>query len=89
MRITVQLIDVGNDNHLWAENYDRPLSVSNLFDIQTDVTEQIARALETELTIEELDELRQLPTDSLDIDHRRRSPHWLSTIFGQAITTMR
>lgn len=66
VRINVQLIDADNDNHLWVENYDRPLSVSNLFDIQSDVAEQIARALETELTAEELDELRQLPTDSLD-----------------------
>ncbi|MCZ6559828.1 MAG: hypothetical protein O6931_02915, partial [Gammaproteobacteria bacterium] len=66
VRITVQLIDAENDHHLWSENYDRPLSISNLFDIQSDVAEQIARALEAELTIEELDELRQLPTDSLD-----------------------
>ena len=66
VRITVQLIDADNDNHLWSENYDRPLSVSNLFAIQSDVAEQIARALETELTVEELDELAQLPTDNLD-----------------------
>ena len=66
VRITVQLIDADNDIHLWAQNYDRPLSVSNLFAIQIDVAEQIALALETELTIEELDEMRLLPTDSLD-----------------------
>ena len=66
VRITVQLIDADNDNHLWAQNYDRPLSVSNLFAIQSDVAEQIARELETELTVEELDELAQLPTDNLD-----------------------
>ncbi|MCZ6827717.1 MAG: winged helix-turn-helix domain-containing protein [Gammaproteobacteria bacterium] len=66
VRITVQLIDADNDNHLWAQNYDRPLSVSNLFAIQSDVAEQIARELETELTVEELDELAQLPTKNLD-----------------------
>ncbi len=66
VRITVQLIDADNDIHLWAQNYDRPLSVSSLFAIQIDVAEQIALALETELTIEELDEMRLLPTDSLD-----------------------
>ncbi len=66
VRINVQLIDAENDNHLWAQNYDRPLSVSNLFAIQSDVAEQIARALEAELTVEEMDELRQLPTDNLD-----------------------
>ncbi len=65
VRITVQLIDAVNDNHLWAENYDRPLSVSELFDIQSDVAGQIANALETELIVDEKGTAEELPTDSL------------------------
>jgi TolB-like protein/DNA-binding winged helix-turn-helix (wHTH) protein/Tfp pilus assembly protein PilF len=66
VRITVQLIDAENDDHLWAENYDRPLSVTDLFDIQSDVAEQIAKALETELVVDDDAAAQELPTDSLD-----------------------
>jgi TolB-like protein/Tfp pilus assembly protein PilF len=65
VRITVQLIDAVNDDHLWAENYDRPLSVSELFDIQSDVAGQIAKALETELIVDDKGAAQDLPTDSL------------------------
>ena len=66
VRITVQLIDATNDDHLWAENYDRPLSVSELFDIQSDVAGQIANALETELVVGDEGAAQELPTDSLN-----------------------
>lgn len=65
VRITVQLIDAANDDHLWAENYDRPLSVSELFDIQSDVAGQIAKALETELIVDDQGAAQDLPTDSI------------------------
>jgi TolB-like protein/DNA-binding winged helix-turn-helix (wHTH) protein len=45
VRITVQLIDAGSDRHLWADAYDRTLSVANLFAIQQEVAEQVSRAL--------------------------------------------
>jgi TolB-like protein/DNA-binding winged helix-turn-helix (wHTH) protein/Flp pilus assembly protein TadD len=65
VRITVQLIDAASDQHLWAESYDRPLSVSELFDIQIDVAEKIANALATELIVDDNDRSESLPTDSL------------------------
>jgi len=65
VRITVQLIDAASDDHLWAESYDRPLSVSELFAIQSDVAEKIATALETELVFDEVNVSQQLPTDNL------------------------
>jgi adenylate cyclase len=49
VRITAQLIDARTDLHLWAETYDRELTASNVFSVQTDVAEKIARALRTEL----------------------------------------
>jgi len=45
VRITVQLIDGANDRHIWAESYDRPLSLENIFDIQGEITNVIASAL--------------------------------------------
>ncbi len=47
IRITAQLIDARNDNHLWSENYDRELT--DIFAIQDDISQQIADALRIEL----------------------------------------
>ena len=49
VRITAQLIDARTDRHLWAETYDRELTASNVFSVQSDVAEKIARALHTAL----------------------------------------
>jgi TolB-like protein/DNA-binding SARP family transcriptional activator len=34
IRVTVQLVDAADGNHLWGELYDRDLTASNVFDIQ-------------------------------------------------------
>ena len=65
VRITVQLIDTNNDRHLWAENYERPLSVDNIFEIQAEVAQNIASALQAELTPEDVAAIRKLPTTSI------------------------
>lgn len=39
VRVTVQLIDTTNENHIWAENYDRPLD--DIFAIQSAVAKEI------------------------------------------------
>ena len=46
VRINVQLIDAHTDDHLWAETYDRPLSIENLLDIQSEIASQIAADLD-------------------------------------------
>ena len=43
VRITAQLIDGANGNHVWAERYDRPLD--EVFVIQDEVTKTIAASL--------------------------------------------
>ncbi len=48
VRINVQLINVATDAHLWAETYDR--DVKEIFQVQSDVSERIASALEAKLT---------------------------------------
>ncbi|UCC83777.1 MAG: tetratricopeptide repeat protein [Gemmatimonadota bacterium] len=65
VRITVQLIDAHMDAHVWAETYDRPLSIENLLDIQTDIATQIAAELEAVLTPEEQQRVAARPTDNL------------------------
>jgi len=51
VRITAQLINARNDEHLWAETYDRTLD--DIFTIQTDIATKIASALKANLSAEE------------------------------------
>jgi TolB-like protein/DNA-binding winged helix-turn-helix (wHTH) protein/tetratricopeptide (TPR) repeat protein len=48
VRITAQLIHAGSDKHLWANSYER--DVRNVFALQRDVTEDIARHVQERLT---------------------------------------
>ena len=60
VRVTVQLIDASNDDHLWADNYDRKLD--DIFAIQSDIARMIAAQLETELSPEQAKRLAEVPT---------------------------
>jgi adenylate cyclase len=44
IRVTAQLIDVSTGHHAWADRYDRELT--NVFDLQDDITANIAAALQ-------------------------------------------
>ena len=48
VRVTAQLIDGSTGGHLWAERYDRDLT--DIFDVQDDVTRQIVGALKVTLS---------------------------------------
>ncbi len=65
VRITAQLIDTTTDEHIWAKSYDRQLSMANLFAIQSEISAEITRALQTTLTDEEESRLAVIPTDNL------------------------
>lgn len=62
VRVTVQLIDATNDDHLWADNYDRKLD--DIFAIQSEVAQKIAVQLETELSPELAQRLAEAPTQN-------------------------
>lgn len=47
LRITVQLIDVKTEGHLWTEKYDRQLE--DIFKVQTEVAEEVAGHLQLKL----------------------------------------
>jgi adenylate cyclase len=66
IRITVQLIDAQTDQHLWADSFDRLLSVQNIFSIQEEVARQIALALQREYADIAEPQPVQLPTSNLD-----------------------
>ena len=77
VRVTVQLIDAQRDEHLWAETYDRQLSMENLLAIQTEVARRIAEELEATLTPYEEERLAAMPTANPEAyDHYLRGRHF-------------
>jgi len=60
VRITVQLINAANDSHLWAETYDRKLI--DVFQVESDVAQKIAAALEAKLTGREKNDISSVGT---------------------------
>ncbi len=66
IRINAQLIDVEKDQHIWAETFDREMTIENIFDIQSEITRQIVNAVRGELTEAETATLAQIPTNNLE-----------------------
>jgi TolB-like protein len=64
VRVNVQLINANNDEHIWAEDYDRDLT--DVFAIQTDLAQKIASALQAKLSPNERERLDRRPTQSSD-----------------------
>lgn len=63
VRITAQLIDAIEDQHLWAERYDRGLE--DIFAVQDEVTQAIVTTIEPELMNTERQRARRKPTENL------------------------
>jgi TolB-like protein/class 3 adenylate cyclase/Tfp pilus assembly protein PilF len=64
VRIVAQLISVETDTHLWVQTYDRELE--DIFAIQSEVAEQIVRALRAELNPIDQARLATAPTSDLE-----------------------
>ena len=64
VRITAQLVDAATGGHLWAERYDRDLT--DIFEVQDDVTRRIVEALKVTLSPAENARLSAGGTSSTD-----------------------
>ena len=64
VRITAQLIDATSGRHVWAERYDRDLA--DIFDLQDEMTQTIAGAVEPELSAAERERAARKAPDNLD-----------------------
>lgn len=64
VRITGQLINASNDQHLWAEKYDR--DIEDIFSVQDEVANAIANALRIELSDEEARMISKTQTESIE-----------------------
>jgi len=64
VRITSQLIDARNGQHLWAEKYDRELK--DIFAVQDDITKRVVSSLQANLTVGEITRAYARGTNSLE-----------------------
>ena len=64
VRITAQLIDAANGAHVWADRYDRDLT--DIFEVQDDVTHRIVDALKVTLSPAENARLTDGGTSNMD-----------------------
>src|SRR5262249_29374305 len=97
VRVSVQLINADDDEHIWAEDYDRDLT--DIFAIQTDLAQKIASSLQAKLSPNEKERLDRQPTENSDAywlfiqahDYANRAEHSLDDslkaeqLFEQAI----
>jgi len=62
VRVNVQLINAENDEHIWAEDYDRDLT--DVFAIQTDLAQKIVGELQAKLSPAEQARIERKPTEN-------------------------
>ena len=86
LRVTAQLIQAETGTHLWAERFDR--DIGNLFELQNEITRQIAIALNTEMIAAEAARPTESP-DAFDYILRGRAaqakgslPEWHAEAVG-------
>ena len=64
IRVTPQLIKVSDRTHIWTKRYDAILE--SVFDVQSDISEKVANALDITLIGAEQKSISQKPTDNLE-----------------------
>jgi len=66
IRLIFQLLDGNTGGHVWADDYDRDLTVGNLFDIQSEIAQQVASGMRAALGPGDRNRLAQSGTESTD-----------------------
>jgi adenylate cyclase len=84
LRITAQLIDGKAGDHLWADRYDRDLT--DIFEIQDEISKEIVRALKIKLLPEEEDAIESRGTSSVEAYnlYLMARQHWLTGTYGNS-----
>ena len=80
VRVTAQLIDATTGGHVWADRFDRDLT--DIFDVQDELTREIVDALRINLTDAEQQGLTAERTDNLEAYDwflRGREQWWRAT----------
>jgi serine/threonine-protein kinase len=64
LRITAQLIQASDGNHLWSDTYDRDMQ--DIFAVRSEVAQQVAETLKVRLLGEEKRKIDKKPTENLE-----------------------
>jgi len=94
VQVNARLVRADRDRQVWAESYRRELTARNLFDIQSELTDRIARRLQAELSPAGLSAASRVPTENLEayrlyVRGRSRLERWTGRDIGQAVTYFR
>ena len=81
LRITAQLIQASDGNHLWSETYDREMQ--DIFAVRSEVAQQVAATLEIRLLGEEKKRLDQKPTENIEAYNLYRQGRYYADKFSQ------
>ncbi|MFC2123809.1 adenylate/guanylate cyclase domain-containing protein [Bacteroidota bacterium] len=63
IRVTAQLINATNDEHLWSEQYDRELE--DVFAVMSDISQEVASEVKVVILPEVKERIESLPTENL------------------------
>jgi TolB-like protein/Flp pilus assembly protein TadD len=66
LKIWVQLIDAKADKHLWSDEYQREMTIEQIFSLQSEIAGAIAAELKAVLTPEEIQKIEKRPTENLE-----------------------
>jgi TolB-like protein/Tfp pilus assembly protein PilF len=63
IRVTAQLINAANDEHLWSEQYDKELK--DVFEVMSDISQQVASEIKAVITPETKEKIETPPTQNI------------------------
>ena len=66
VRINAQFIDAATDENTWADTFDHELTAENLFDIQAQLAQSIARELRITLSESDQSLINEIPTKYIE-----------------------
>jgi adenylate cyclase len=86
VRVTVQLIDVNTQQHIWSMEYDRELQ--DIFRIQSEIARNVANELQVRLVSAEKEQLEKNATENMEAFHDYLiGRHYLNKKTSQNIQT--
>jgi len=64
VRVTAQLINATNDDHIWSDNYDR--NIEEIFTVQSEIAQSIAQELKAIFNPEVIEVIEKIPTSNME-----------------------
>ena len=81
LRITAQLIQASDGNHLWSDTYDRQMQ--DIFAVRSEVAQQVADTLKIRLLGEDKKRLEKKPTEDIEAYNLYRRGRYYAEKFSE------